>query len=409
MRSIIKSSLQLSTVVSNNMVRISKANSSRGGPTKVILLAFAFASVALMFVSTINQFSSLDPNNKSSLASLQAALEGPPKKQLGGWKIASSLATTGGDEILDNLMRKGISAEQVWEQLLKEGAAAMLPGVVMEVGVHKSHQCVQAADFGWKTHCVEPSPKSFARITTQVNERTSEATRSRITLHNVAAGPSSGGKVPFTANGGTGDHVGDHDMWTMEKSAVDIKNTGGDLIEVPSMRLDDLIRQEAGGQPVFLLKVDTQGFEASVFEGLTESIRGPKPNIHYILTEYWPKGMDFQSDKPRACVAADLLENLSAQGYTLYALGMAAHPKAPKKWAREAAKDRPLNTIRANCQWYYELEDRLASRNINDYKISVLYQLDQRLQRILTQVNLLREALVHSKQHMHQRSVPVCA
>jgi FkbM family methyltransferase len=235
--------------------------------------------------------------------------------------------------------------------------------------VHKSHQCVQAADFGWKTHCVEPSPKSFNRVKMQVKERTSEATRSRITLHNVAAGPSSGGKVPFTANGGTGDHVGDHDMWTMEKSAVDTKNTGGDLIEVPSMRLDDLIRQEAGGQPVFLLKVDTQGFEASVFEGLTESIRGPKPNIHYILTEYWPKGMDFQSDKPRACVAADLLENLSAQGYTLYALGMAAHPRAPKKWAREAAKDRPLNTIRANCQWYYDLEDRLASRNTNDYRM----------------------------------------
>jgi FkbM family methyltransferase len=266
-------------------------------------------------------------------------------------------------------MREGISAEQVWEELLEEGASAMLPGVVMEVGVHNSHQCIQAADFGWKTHCVEPSPKSFARVKSQVRARTSKATRSRITLHNVAAGPSSGGKVPFTANGGTGDHVGAHDMWTMEKTTVDTKNTGGDLIEVLSIRLDDLIRQKAGGQPVFLLKVDTQGFEASVFEGLTESIRGPNPKIHYILTEYWPVGMDLQSDKPRACVAADLLENLLAQGYTLYALGMRAHPKAPKKWAREAAKDRPLHNARANCRWYYDLEDRLASRNTNNYRM----------------------------------------
>jgi FkbM family methyltransferase len=354
------------------MVQISKANSSsplRGGPGKVLLLAFV--SVALIFVSAVNHFSALDPNDISSLASSQVALEGPLKRQFGGWETASSLTTTGEDEILDNLMLRGISAEQVWEQLLKEGASAMLhkTSVVLEVGVHNAHQCVQAGDFGWKMHCVEPSPKSFARVERQVKESTSKATRSRITLHNVAAGPSSGGKVPFTTNGGTGDHVGDQDMWTMEKNAVATKNTGGDLIEVPSMRLDDLIRQEAGGQPVFLLKVDTQGFEASVFEGLTESIRGPNPNIHYILTEYWPKGMDFQSNKPRACVAADLLENLSAKGYTLYALSLTAHPQAPKKWGLGAAKERPLHNIRANCQWYYDFEDRLASRNTNNYQM----------------------------------------
>jgi FkbM family methyltransferase len=359
------------------MVRFTRPNSSsasREGPSKVLLLAFA--SVALIFVTTMNHFSSLDPHDASSLASLEAALQVPPKRLLDGRDTTTiSLATTGGGKILDNLMLEGINAEQVWKNLLEEGAAAMLHnntengGVVMEVGVHKALQCVQAAEFGWKTHCVEPSPKSFARVKLQVKEKTSEATRSRITLHNVAAGPSSGGKVPFTAMGGTGDHVGDHDMWTMEKTAADTKNTGGDLIEVPSMRLDDMIRQQMGGQPVFLLKVDTQGFEAAVFEGLTESIQGPNPKIHYILTEYWPKGMDFQSDKPRACVAADLLENLSAQGYTLYALGVAAHPKAPKKWQQEAAKDRPLDDIRANCQWYYDLEDKLAPRNTNNYRM----------------------------------------
>lgn len=365
------------------MVRISKANSSstsRRGPLKFLLLVCA--TVALIFVSTINHFSSLvDPHDVSSLVSLQAALEIPPKGQLGGRVTIGSListgfTTTGGGEILDNLMDENISAEQVWEQLLAEGASAMLhnstknSGIVMEVGVHKAKQCIQAADFGWTTHCVEPSPKSFERVKMQVEKKTSETTRSRITLHNVAAGPSSGGKVPFTASGGTGDHVGDHDMWTMEKTVVDTKNTGGDLIEVPSMRLDDLIRQEAGGQPVFLLKVDTQGFEVAVFEGLTESIRGPNPKIHYILTEYWPKGMDFQSDKPRACVAADLLENLSAQGYTLYALSVTAHPRAPKGWQKDAAeKGRPLDNIRANCQWYYDLEDRLESRNTNDYRM----------------------------------------
>jgi FkbM family methyltransferase len=351
----------------------------------------ASASVVLIFISTVHHFSSLDPHDVpvSSLALLQAVLDAVPttslaytgggvevltERQFGGLKTTSSLATTGGGKILDNLIREGIYAELVWEQLLEEGTAAMLhnstgnSGVVIEVGVHKALQCVQAAEFGWKTHCVEPSPKSFSRIQSQVKQKASEDAQSRITLHNVAAGPSSGGKVPFTAMGGTGDHVGDHDMWTMEKAAADTKNTGGKLIEVPSMSLDDLIRQEVGDQSVFLLKVDTQGFEAAVFKGLTESIRGPNPKIQYILTEYWPKGMDFQSDKPRACVAADLLENLSAQGYTLYALGVAAHPRAPKNW-KQSATDRPLNDIRANCQWYYDLEDRLKPLNTDNYRM----------------------------------------
>jgi FkbM family methyltransferase len=359
------------------MVTFSKAgtsSSSRGGPSKTLLLVFA--AVALIFISTINYLSSLDLNyDVSSLASWEAPLKALPERQLGLLATPSSLSK-GRGEILDNLMVKGIYAERVWEHLLEEGAAAMLhngtdnAGVVMEVGVHKALQCVQAADFGWKTHCVEPSPKSFRRVKWYVDQKASEGARSRITLHNVAAGPSSGGMVPFIGTGGTGDHVGDHDMWTMEKTAADVKNTGGQLIEVKSMRLDDLIRQEIGGQPVFLLKVDTQGFEAAVFEGLTESVKGPNPSIYYILTEYWPKGMDLQAGKPRACVAADLLENLSAQGYTLYALRVAAHPKAPKEWKREAEKvDLPLNDIRANCQWYYDLEDRLESLNTDNYRM----------------------------------------
>jgi FkbM family methyltransferase len=375
------------------MVRVSKANSSstsRGRRIKVLLIASA--SVVLICISTVHHFSSLDPHDvpASYLALLQGALEPPTaslaatgvgvevptESQFGGLKTTSKLATTGGGEILDNLVREGINAEHVWKQLLEEGAAAMLhnttenSGIVIEVGVHKALQCLQAAQFGWKTHCVEPSPKSFSRVKSRVNQKGFEAARKQITLHNVAAGSSSGGTVPFTAVGGTGDHVGDINMWTMEKTAADTKTKteSGELIEVPSMRLDDLIRQEMGDKPVFLMKVDTQGFEAAVFEGLTESIRGPNPKIQYILTEYWPKGMDFQSDKPRACVAADLLEKLSAQGYTLYALGVSAHPKAPKFW-QQSAKDRPLNNIRANCQWYYDLEDRLEPVNTDNYRM----------------------------------------
>jgi len=266
----------------------------------------------------------------------------------------------------DLLSLVGVSVEAVWESLLTEGAAANIHNgksdapVVVEVGVHKARQCLQAAELGWTTHCVEPSPKSFSRVKYQLSQASKDI-QSRVFLHNVAAGPTSGGIIPFTASGGTGDHAGAHDMWTMEQTP-EKSNTGGKLIEVPSMRLDSLIKEQIGGRPIFLLKVDTQGFESAVFSGLTEALKGPDYGVHYILTEYWPKGMDLQAGKKKGCVAANLLLNLAAEGYALYALPMEAHPKAPKKWQRHAT-DRPLNDIRANCQWYYDFEDRMEPKN----------------------------------------------
>ena len=103
----------------------------------------------------------------------------------------------------------------------------------------------------------------------------------------------------------------------------------------------------------FSYSKDTQGFEPSVFSGLTESIKNHK--IDFILTEFWPKGIDFLADKPGACVGVDFLTNLANQGYTLYALDVQAHPKAPRGW-KNAIVDRPLDNLRSNCQWFLDLE-----------------------------------------------------
>jgi len=119
-------------------------------------------------------------------------------------------------------------------------------------------------------------------------------------------------------------------------------------------------KQEDG---VFVLKVDTQGFEPVVFSGLSESLKLHK--IKYILMEYWPRGMDLQNGKQDACVAADLLSKLVNAGYTLYALSVTAHPKAPQGY-RRVVNDRPLDNLCENCQWYFDLEKRFPS---DEYKM----------------------------------------
>lgn len=67
------------------------------------------------------------------------------------------------------------------------------------------------------------------------------------------------------------------------------------------------------------------------------------------------------------CVAAELLNTLAEAGYTLYALGVIAHPRAPQGYKGvTVTSDRPLHDLHENCKWYLNLEKRFPS---DDYKM----------------------------------------
>ena len=262
----------------------------------------------------------------------------------------------------DNLIRNEIYVGQVWLNLIEEGAQLVsknqTPGVVMEVGMHRAIQCLQAARAGLQAHCVEPSPTSFQRVKGGVRRAPKEV-QDRVQLYNVAAGGTSEGTVPFRGAGGTGDHVGDFDMWNMKAGSSPQDSTR--MVQVPSMRLDDIVNKVGS---VFLLKVDTQGFEPTVFSGLSESLKEHK--VKHVIFEYWPRGMDLLAGKDKACVAAKLLQDFADMGYTLYALtGAEAHPRAPEGWVK-AIQDRPLDNAMDNCMWYYKVEELFPS---DEYKM----------------------------------------
>jgi FkbM family methyltransferase len=238
-------------------------------------------------------------------------------------------------------------------------------GVAVEVGMHRAIQCLQAATAGFQAHCVEPSPVSFRRVRTRVSEA-SEAVQNRVHLYKAAAGPDSNTKVEFTGAGGTGDHVGDFDMWNMKAGKPDdeqlAKKQGG-TVEVSTISLDDIIANKLknGEEKAFVLKVDTQGFEPAVLSGLIKSLAAHK--VQFLLMEYWPHGMDLIMNKPAGtCAAADLIRQLVAAGYTIYSLLPSSHPASPAA-AKQAMIDEamPVHDIDAHCQWFYELEERFPS------------------------------------------------
>lgn len=163
-------------------------------------------------------------------------------------------------------------------------------------------------------------------------------------------------------------------MKKKKKNTVIVKSVAiDDIIHNKIRPTNDYSLEEAGNTSeslpnidrLYLLKVDVQGHEPSVFSGITKSIREHK--IDLLLTEYWPKGIDFMNDSMGAgkeCLKpVGMLQTLVDSGYTLFVLGANAHPRAPRDGAWDRLKRynkgtemMPINSLMDHCMWFYDLE-----------------------------------------------------
>ena len=119
-------------------------------------------------------------------------------------------------------------------------------------------------------------------------------------------------------------------------------------------------------EQVFLLKVDVQGHEPAVFQGITTALREQK--IDLILTEYWPKGIDYMNESlgpGRECTtySVAMLQLFVDHGYQLYQLRVTTDPRAPQDAARlrmrqhnEGQQYMPTTSLKEFCHFFYELE-----------------------------------------------------
>eukprot|EP00545_Synedropsis_sp_CCMP1620_P009613 CAMPEP_0119022420 /NCGR_PEP_ID=MMETSP1176-20130426/27979_1 /TAXON_ID=265551 /ORGANISM="Synedropsis recta cf, Strain CCMP1620" /LENGTH=382 /DNA_ID=CAMNT_0006977279 /DNA_START=429 /DNA_END=1577 /DNA_ORIENTATION=+ len=249
-----------------------------------------------------------------------------------------------------------MTPEEIWRDLLSEGQELMRQqqqrttiGIVMEVGMHRAIQCVQAARAGFDAHCFEPSPISYARVLDGIRRVHNASVTDHIHTYNVAVGSQRNGTISFLNSGSTGAHV-------VANNATDM-----DVVKVPMMRLDDVVQKV--GSDVYIAKIDTQGFEPEILAGLEASLKLQK--VKYILMEYWPKGMDtLASAKPdELCsLSVKVLETLALAGYTVYQLSISFHPGEPmgdKQNQHFLREGRPFDDFYANCMWFYDLEKKL--------------------------------------------------
>ncbi len=156
----------------------------------------------------------------------------------------------------------------------------------------------------------------------------------------------------------------------------------GKLAKIQSIKLDDIVYNKIPDiskldglnhgqdipqlEEVFAAKIDTQGYEPKVLEGLKESIANHK--IKYILLEYWPKGIDMINNSQESCkVPVDMLLNLQSAGYKLFALPIELHPSAMTPNIRfyldRNNHIRPLNDLKSDCEYILKLEELFPNEN----------------------------------------------
>jgi hypothetical protein len=186
-------------------------------PVTLILISLCLSSFSLFYYIN-GRDSTEDHNNTFVRGSNNNASKNNNNVDPGGnslVKIDASLST--------------MNPLDVWETLIKTPKKEKT--TVIEVGVHSPKQCIDAAKRGYDTHCFEPSPLSYSRIERGIGKITTPETRDRIHIYNQAVGATSGQTIPFHSTGGTGDHVGEYDMWRMKKHFVsqseqDLKKRG---------------------------------------------------------------------------------------------------------------------------------------------------------------------------------------
>jgi len=335
-----------------------------------------------------------------------------------------------------------LAADDVWKALLRKGHYELnslhpLPTkaqnlVSIEVGMHLLNQCMYAAKNNFTAYCLEPSPKSYQTILQrfQYHSKLNPDAAKRINLYNVAAGNTTGTMIPFTSQGSTGDHIGSTqlDMWMMKViPQTNTTSSSSNSINVPTVKLDDLIENKIKPtdtyntintitedtdetasiqdniDKIYSLKIDTQGFEPSVFSGLSSSIQNHK--IQYILFEYWPKGMDLlqYSNLDTKCdeiSSTAPLQQLAKAGYALYPLQVVTHPKYPKEAKKyiESQEGRPFGDFKSFCMWHYEIDKLFPSTEYHmGYWTDILAissevkDLDEKVKRLPTIIKELHE------------------
>mmetsp|Transcript_11786 Transcript_11786/g.25586 ORF Transcript_11786/g.25586 Transcript_11786/m.25586 type:complete len:361 (-) Transcript_11786:270-1352(-) len=249
------------------------------------------------------------------------------------------------EESVSPLLRHlGVRSDALFKALL-EAHPYPERATVLEVGARDSGQSRLALELGFTTHVWEPSPHSYRAI---VHQLSPWIAKGMAQVHPEAASSRSGLKVHFKAAKTRMSAAGD----AILSESTDVRSDArSQTVMVSTIALDQAI-VDIGLDQAFFVKIDVQGHEAHVLQGLSHSLS--RHAFDYVMIEWWPKEMEQPAHQlpGTTCTAAAALRLLAQAGYTLFELQVKsrhyANTEVPLFGERFA---RPLG-FDALCEWY---------------------------------------------------------
>ncbi|KAL4427708.1 hypothetical protein ABPG75_001797 [Micractinium tetrahymenae] len=228
----------------------------------------------------------------------------------------------------------GITPEHLWREMLRQHPAAAAATVV-EVGSWDGSQCREALAAGVGTVvCFEPGPINYNRTVETLRQQLGDK---RLRLEQKVVSNTTGDKVVFRNTGSTGDHAGPAILG--ETAAFQEKQFE---VYVDSVALDDYFPDASSSNPIYVMKIDTQGFEGMVLQGMKRLLQAHA--VQTILMELWPTAMD------RVAPCEEALTLLLQAGYQVFETGLKhigeEQPPSLEEWSRHPTDPAAL------CQWY---------------------------------------------------------
>ena len=279
------------------------------------------------------------------------------------------------------LLMKGdtrhMDAPFVWEHILRTGRQLMddektrnggvdplKPLVAVEVGANTLSDAMQMASFGFETHSFEPSPRSFKKMGRRWTKSYKREIVEKIFLYNYAVGDADGGKILFDNSGSTGAAVLSEEAAAKKSFVAHVKTMTMDTFFSGKVQPDVGFQSSSSSLngKIFAAKIDVQGFEPKVFDGMKDSIFQRK--IHFILTEYDPMAVDEVNGFAKKCKESlSYISMMHEAGYRIYALKLVTHPKNERGWEDlkniTAHQNRPFSDAEEDCLNMHRLQNEI--------------------------------------------------
>jgi len=293
--------------------------------------------------------------------------------------------------LLKETRRLGYAKQSyVWREILKSGQQLMseakdhnggkdVPAfVAVEVGANTLTDAMEMSHYGFETHTFEPSPLSFSRMKGRLSRISTDKPEiaRKIFIYNYAVGDTDGGEILFDNSGSTGAAVvSKEEAAKSHRPIARVKTATLDSFFAGNVEPDVKLQppsSDIGGE-IFAAKIDVQGFEPKVFEGMKKTVFERK--IHFLLTEHDPMALDEVNGFAEKCTESlNHLQMLHGAGYRIYGLKLETHPKFEKAYNQglkslEVQRGRPFDDAMKDCLNMYRIQDEYYEEP--DYKFHI--------------------------------------